>query len=57
MKAQLLAAAGALAIGGAFAVIVNPVVGVTIGVSVLGGALNDLNRRRRKAGGGERVAV
>lgn len=33
--------------GAAFAIIINPVVGVTMGVSILAGGLHDLKRRRR----------
>lgn len=48
MKTRFLAFAGALAVGGLFGYVSGPVVGVTVGLSVLGGALHDMKRRRNK---------
>ncbi|MDP9936603.1 hypothetical protein J2T11_002971 [Paenarthrobacter nicotinovorans] len=48
MKSRLLAFAGALAVGGLFGYVSGPVIGVTVGLSVLGGALHDMKRQRNK---------
>ncbi|MFF1830270.1 hypothetical protein [Paenarthrobacter sp. NPDC058040] len=53
MKPKLLAAAVAVMIGGAFAMIANPVVGATIGVSVFAGGLADLKRRQQVSSCGD----